>query len=126
METPKKILVVDDDTNIREVIHLVLEAEGYDIRELGDGHDIAGTIHSFQPDIILLDVMLGEMDGRDICRELKHTAETADIPIIMVSATHREEVIRDGDCRANDYLAKPFDIGDLIRKVGFTLPHNNR
>lgn len=119
MEAPKKILVVDDDTDIREVIHLVLEVEGYQVSELADGHDIASAIRSFQPDVILLDVMLGDMDGREICRELKQTTATANIPIIMVSATHREEVIRDGGCRANDYLAKPFDIDDLVRKVGY-------
>ena len=119
MENHKKILIVDDDNDIRDIIHLILEGEGYEVSELADGHSINSAVDHFHPDVILLDVMLGDMDGRDICRELKFAPGTESIPIIMVSASHKQEVLKDGGCRANDYLAKPFDIEDLIQKVGF-------
>ncbi|MDN3551572.1 response regulator [Mucilaginibacter aquaedulcis] len=110
---------MDDDDDIRNMIYLILEGEGYEVSELADGHSVNSTVDDFHPDVILLDVMLGDMDGRDICRELKLAAATEAIPIIMVSASHQQEVLKDGGCRANDYLAKPFDIDVLIQKVGF-------
>ncbi len=119
MENHKKILIVDDDDDIRDIIHLILEGEGYEVSELADGHNVDGAVSDFHPDVILLDVMLGDMDGRDICRELKLAPGTEGIPIIMVSASHKQEVLKDGGCRANDYLAKPFDIDVLIQKVGY-------
>ncbi|MEO3407627.1 response regulator [Mucilaginibacter sp. CAU 1740] len=119
MENHKKILIVDDDNDIRDIIHLILEGEGYEVSELADGHSINSAVDHFHPDVILLDVMLGDMDGRDICRELKLASGTESIKIIMISASHKQEVLKDGGCRANDYLAKPFDIEDLIQKVGF-------
>lgn len=119
MDNHKKILVVDDDTDIRDIIHLILEEEGYEVSELADGHFIEDAVNSFHPDVILMDVMLGDMDGRVICKELKQTAVTHNIPIIMVSASHKREVMQEGGCKADDYLAKPFDINDLIDKVGF-------
>lgn len=119
MENHKKILVVDDDDDIRDMIHLILEGEGYEVSELADGHSVNSIVDDFHPDVILLDVMLGDIDGRDICRELKLAPDTEGIPIIMVSASRKQEVLKDEGCRANDYLAKPFDIDVLIRKVGF-------
>ncbi|MDN3550228.1 response regulator transcription factor [Mucilaginibacter aquaedulcis] len=118
MEKFKKILIVDDEADIRDVVNYILTDEGYQVKELADGQNVDHAIEDSRPDVILLDVMLGDMDGRDICRELKNAPETMAIPIIIVSATHAG--IDEGKgCHADDYLLKPFDIEDLIQKVNY-------
>jgi DNA-binding response OmpR family regulator len=121
MNTIKHILVIDDDESIRDVIKMILDDEGYAVRELDNGHqaEVEDAISADPPDLILLDVMLGDSDGRDVCRELKTGKSTADIPIIMVSATHGRSAVQGEECPADDYLSKPFDINDLVRKVRF-------
>ncbi len=71
----ERILVIDDDRDIRDIIRLVLELEGFKVDELDSGHFVDETILSFKPQLILLDVMLGDMDGRQICRDLKKTIQ---------------------------------------------------
>jgi len=119
MSDVKKVLVVDDDIGIRDIIKLILDDEGYEVNELDNGHQVDSTIACWVPDVILLDVMLGDMDGRDICRHLKSEKNTASIPIIIISATHSRYTLPQKNCAANDYLEKPFDIDDLVRKVKF-------
>jgi DNA-binding response OmpR family regulator len=115
---PKKILVVDDDADIREIISFILTSEGYEVIGLDNGHQVLETAQHSLPDVILLDVMLGDMDGRDICQELKLHHVTKQIPIIIISATHGRPGSHDAkDCDADDYLGKPFDIADLVDHV---------
>lgn len=114
----KKILVVDDDQDIREIIMMILEGEGYGVSGLNRGEGVVETVSETHPDIILLDVQLGDMDGRDICKALKDQPQTRDIPIIMISATHGWQGLREKQCRADDFLAKPFDIAELVAHVG--------
>lgn len=116
-EAAKQILVVDDDQDIREIIMMILEGEGYGVSGLDSGKGVVNTISQTHPDIILLDVQLGDMDGRDICKTLKEEPETRDIPIIMISATHGWQGLREKQCQANDFLAKPFDISELVAHV---------
>lgn len=118
MDKLKKILVVDDDADIRNVINYILTDGGYEVRELGNGHGVDNAIADSRPDVILLDVVLGDMDGRDICRELKEAPATKAIPIIIISATHAH-VDHEKGCHADDYLPKPFDIDVLLQKVNF-------
>ncbi|WP_183575481.1 response regulator transcription factor [Mucilaginibacter sp. X5P1] len=113
----KKILVVDDDQDIREIILYVLESEGYQVSGLDNGLAVVETVAQIRPDILLLDVQLGDSDGRDICRELKGTLATQEIPIIMISANHGWQGIREKECNADDFLAKPFDIIELLAHV---------
>jgi DNA-binding response OmpR family regulator len=113
----KKVLVVDDDKDIRELMHLILEMEGYAVTELDNGHDVFDAIQVLRPDVVLLDVMLGDTDGRDICKLLKSDPGMKDIPIIIVSASHGQHTMHEKQCGANDYLAKPFDMNDLIDHV---------
>ena len=113
----KKILVVDDDQDIREIIMYVLESEGYQVSGLDNGLAVVETVAQIRPDILLLDVQLGDSDGRDICRELKGTLATQEIPIIMISANHGWQGIREKECKADDFLAKPFDIIELVAHV---------
>ncbi|WP_316828834.1 PleD family two-component system response regulator [Pedobacter miscanthi] len=117
----KKILVVDDSKEILEVIELILGAEGYEVNGLWDASKLNQRITDFNPDLILLDVMLGVLDGRDLCNLLKNNKLTNHIPVIMISASHNLGDMKDRICHPNDFIAKPFDINNLINKVGAQL-----
>jgi DNA-binding response OmpR family regulator len=113
----KKILVVDDDKDIREIIMYVLESEGFSVSGLDNGGAVLNTVHEIRPDIVLLDVQLGDVDGRDICRELKHGPNTQEIPIIMISASHGWDALWEKQCEPDEFLAKPFDVYELLNHV---------
>lgn len=113
----KKVLVVDDDQDIREIIMMILEAEGFEVCGLAKGEAVIATVHATRPDMVLLDVQLGDRDGRDICRELKLEPDTRDIPVMMVSASHGWKALQEKECRADDFLSKPFDILELVARV---------
>lgn len=114
---PKTVLVVDDDADIREIIVLILEAEGYDVFSLDRGQGVLEEVQRTLPDVLLLDVRLGDMDGRDICKALKASPATHEIPVIIVSATHGQHTRHEKQCGADDYLGKPFEISDLVGRV---------
>lgn len=113
----KKILAVDDDSDILDVIKIILEDEGYEVKTLTDGKKVFEYINNEVPDLILLDVMLGGLDGRDICRALKADKLFKGIPIIMISASHNLDNFLLMPGSPNDFLAKPFDINHLISSV---------
>jgi len=117
----KKILVVDDNEEILEVIELILSLEGYQVSGLMDASYFNQRISEFKPDLILLDVMLGALDGRDLCNLLKANLLTLHIPVIMISASHNLSDIQGIICHPNDFIAKPFDISNLINKVSAQL-----
>ena len=112
-----KILVVDDDLDILEVIGVILEGEGFQVELMESGKNIYQHIANFNPNLIILDVMLGNMAGREICNKIKNTKETQDIPVIMISATHNFDQFTKKNCKPDDFLEKPFDIVNLIHKV---------
>lgn len=117
----KKILVIDDNQDILEMIRLLLELEGYDVKGLDNGHQLMEEVDTYHPDLIIMDVMLGDMDGRLLCNTLKHTRNTETIPVIMISASHNLKQLLSKFCEPDDFLAKPFDINRLIDKVGIQL-----
>jgi DNA-binding response OmpR family regulator len=117
----KKILVVDDDEAILEAVALLLEDAGYSVDTTTKGEEARGKIKQFQPDIILLDMLLSGSDGRDICRSLKHDGIMKVIPVIMIAA-HPHIGRESLQCGADDYLPKPFDINDLLSKVNQHIP----
>src|SRR5947209_20462873 len=90
----KQIMIVDDDTNILEFMHLALSFEGYDVRVSTTGRDLKDVQPCNLPDLILLDVKLVEEDGQTLCKELKTNEQTKDVPIIMISAHASERKIR--------------------------------
>jgi DNA-binding response OmpR family regulator len=96
---------------------MILESEGYSVDLLPEGKKVFDHIDNFHPDLIILDVMLGEVDGRDLCSQIKKAKDTTHIPIIMISATHNMKEIIFEKCKPDDYLSKPFDINTLINKV---------
>jgi DNA-binding response OmpR family regulator len=113
----KKILIVDDSADILEVLTLLFDLEGYEVKTIDNGYVINEAIAEFKPDLILLDVMLGLLDGRMICSELKSSPLTSNIPVIMISASHDLNALSQKSCHADDFVAKPFEIDALLAKV---------
>ena len=112
----KKVLAVDDDPYILDALTELLKYSGYDVNTTPKGDEVFKKIDEYAPDIILLDIMLSGLDGREICKEIKANLKTSNIPVIMISATPNltQSVIDSG---ANDFVAKPFDIFQLLDKI---------
>ncbi|MDF5738756.1 MULTISPECIES: PAS domain S-box protein [unclassified Nostoc] len=115
----KTILVVDDDTNIRELLRQQLENEGYNVREGKDGMDAIHQIKTARPDLILLDVMMPQINGFDVAAVLKNDPQTADIPIIILSIIENKE--RGYHIGIDRYLTKPIDTEKLLSEIGSLL-----
>jgi adenylate cyclase len=113
------VLIVDDEEQNRSLLHDPLEARGYEIAEAENGMVALEKIAARQPDVILLDVMMPQMDGFEVCRRLKTDSKTAHIPILMVTAlSDRKERLMGIAVGANDFLNKPVDIQDVTLRVG--------
>ena len=118
----KNILVVEDDSDIRELISFNLKNEGHQVFEAKDGEVGIDKARKKLPDLILLDLMLPGIQGLDVCRIIKSDQETKEIPIIMVTALGQEEDIVKGlETGADDYITKPFSIKVLIARVNAVL-----
>jgi len=113
----RRILAVDDDSDILEVLQYILEDSGYEVITLADGHYLFDKIKESQPDLILLDIMLGNLDGRDLCKSVKSRIETHDIPVILISASHEVSKTLNQTGAPDDFIAKPFDIDVLLRSI---------
>lgn len=115
MVTKQKILIVDDDNNIAELIALYLTKECFETRIVNDGEQALKEAESFRPNLILLDLMLPGMDGYQVCREIRHTS---DVPIIMLSAKAETfDKVLGLELGADDYIIKPFDTKELVARV---------
>jgi diguanylate cyclase (GGDEF)-like protein len=113
-----RVLVVDDEEPIRKIVTFQLEKAGYDVSACADGQEALRAVGECEPDLILLDVMMPNMDGYEVCKRLKSNYQTSHIPIIMVTAKaeleNRLQGFEDG---ANDYITKPFAITELLVRV---------
>ena len=110
-----KILVVDDDPAINEMLTIVLEAEGFQTSSVTDGAEAVPAFRSFDPDLILLDLMLPGMNGIDICREIRK--ETA-VPVVLLTAkTDTVDVVLGLESGADDYITKPFKPKELVARI---------
>ena len=115
MVAKNKILIVDDDANIAELISLYLVKECFDTEIVGDGESALRSVKSYQPDLILLDLMLPGIDGYQVCREVR---ASSDIPIIMLSAKGEVfDKVLGLELGADDYMEKPFDSKELVARV---------
>ena len=115
MAVKQKILIVDDDNNIAELISLYLTKECYDTKIVNDGEQALIAFEHYKPNMLLLDLMLPGMDGYQVCREIR---AKSDVPIIMLSA--KGEVIDKVlglELGADDYILKPFDSKELVARV---------
>lgn len=109
---PKRILIVDDDVAIGEVLQLMLEDAGYEVEIQRDGLGTELLVEPF-PDLLFLDIRLSGTDGRTICQSLKSQPATRHIPIILLSA-HKDTKDIARDAGADDFLAKPFEMEDVL------------
>lgn len=115
MSAKQKILIVDDDNNIAELISLYLTKECFETMIVGDGEAALNAFKSFEPNIILLDLMLPGIDGYQVCREIRATSQT---PIIMLSAKGEVfDKVLGLELGADDYMEKPFDSKELVARV---------
>ncbi len=112
----KHVLVIDDDKGISEVIQIILEDNGYRVTVLSEGTDILKKVKKITPDLILLDIWMAGVDGRDVVKLLKKEDVTKDLPVIVISALSNPEKIA-AEAGASDFLPKPFDMDDLLAIV---------
>ena len=111
----QKVLIVDDDSNIADLISLYLMKECYETRIVEDGEAALAAVSAFEPDLILLDLMLPGMDGYQVCREVRSSKDT---PIIMLSAKGEIfDKVLGLEMGADDYMEKPFDSKELVARV---------
>src|SRR6201987_5464076 len=119
---PGRILIVDDNESNRDMLSRRLQHEGYDVCIADSGHRALTLLNTREVDLILLDVMMPEMDGHDVLKELKADSRWRDIPVIMISALDEiESVVRCIERGAEDYLPKPFDPVLLRARIGACL-----
>ena len=119
----KKILLAEDDADIRFILNLVLHEAGYNVVPLPTGSEIVEGKHEW-PDLFILDKALPTIDGLAICKYLKIQKETRDIPIIMISSYHKLKS-RAKDAGVDDFIEKPFDLKDLLNIVDKHINHRN-
>jgi two-component system, OmpR family, response regulator len=110
-----KILIVDDDSNIRELVQLFLKKEGFELYEASDGLKALQLMEKIKVDLVIIDIMMPNMDGWELCQELR---EISDIPILMLTAKgETSQKVKGFELGADDYLVKPFDPMELVVRV---------
>lgn len=111
----KKILVVDDQAKIRKVVSAYLKKDGYEVKEAEDGEKAIELVESFQPDLMVLDLMLPKISGEEVCQQVRQKSE---LPILMLTAKNSEDDKINGfSYGADDYLVKPFSNKELIARI---------
>jgi DNA-binding response OmpR family regulator len=116
----KRILVVDDEEDILISLKYFLRKQGYEVATTDSCEQAMGIFSSFSPDLVLLDINVGDEDGRVMCRQIKEHAELKHIPVILISANH-EELQLYADYGANNYIPKPFNQESLSVTIESTL-----
>lgn len=112
-----RILICDDDESILEVIRIILEEEGYEVKAVNNCFNIEEIISVYDPEIILLDLWMKNYDGRDIAKKIKKIDKYKETPILFISALNDLESIAK-ESKVTDFIRKPFEMNDLIEKVG--------
>ncbi len=113
-----KILIADDEPNIVLSLEFLMQQSGYEVATARDGEEAMQKIVSFQPDLMLLDIMLPKLNGFEVCQRIRENSEWNRIKIIMLSAKGREIEISKGIALGTDaYITKPFSTKDLIAQV---------
>ena len=122
-----KVLIVEDETNIRQLVKYNLEKESYQVLEAEDGLQGLRLAKAEKPDLVLLDLMLPQMDGLEVCRSLKGNQATAALPIIMLTAKSEEiDKVIGLELGADDYMTKPFSPRELVARVKAVLRRSQK
>lgn len=115
-----KILLVDDSTELLEVFTMIFTSNDFEVQTASDRKTLQQELSTFQPDVVLMDVMLGGLDGRELCKEIKQNNPDRKIAVILLSAS--PEVLKEyKKYGADDVIEKPFDINTIINKVDAVL-----
>jgi DNA-binding response OmpR family regulator len=112
----EKILIVDDDTDLLEMVAMAVSRLGYHITTLAKGSSFFDTVESIQPDIILLDIFLGDADGRNLCYQMKVQPAYEHIPVILYSAGY-VPLSSIEHSKADEFIIKPFDVKQLVAMI---------
>jgi len=112
------ILIVDDVPENLQVLGTILETKNYEIALASNGQQALDVIDDIQPDLVLLDIMMPELDGFEVCRRLKNSETTEKIPIIFLTAkTDTDDIVKGFELGAADYVTKPFNSSELLARV---------
>jgi two-component system phosphate regulon response regulator PhoB len=117
----RKILIIENDADIRDIVDYILLAEGFTTLSIPEPETLAHILQ-FKPDVILIDEFINSKPGHRICLKIKNTELLQHIPVIVLSTANDIELIAT-ECQANDYIAKPFDVKDMVDKVVKVLGH---
>ncbi len=112
----KTVFILEDDLDISEIIEWVLSEAGYEVRLFNTVNALNETITADLPDLFLLDILLPDGNGLDVCKRLKANIQTSIIPVLMMSAHSSKREVNAFGCKA-DFLSKPFDLDDLRKRV---------
>jgi DNA-binding response OmpR family regulator len=113
-----KILIVDDDTGLTQLLQLVFESRGFWVTTAYDGEQALQTLENELPEVIVLDLMMPGVGGLEVCKQVREDPRTADIPIIVLSAMPNESAHQEAmDAGATEYLIKPIRPSDLIKRI---------
>ncbi len=121
----KNILVIEDNHAILDVITLILQSEAYKVNGLSKSANFMDHIDDFNPDLLILDIMLPDADGRVLLQELRLNERTRHIPVLMISARYTKENLQNVEFKPDAFVAKPFDIDDLLDRIEGLLAGKN-
>ncbi|HMR67049.1 MAG TPA: response regulator [Anaerolineae bacterium] len=115
---PKKVLIADDEANIVLSLEFLMKKAGYEIRVARNGEEALAEVTSFDPDLVLLDIMMPKINGFDVCQRIRANPDYNHVKIVMLTAKGREvEITRGLDLGADSYIVKPFSTRELLAEV---------
>ena len=121
-QMPKRILVVDDEPDVTELVSFRLRKEGYEVEVINDPLQIMGKAAEFRPDLFILDIMMPELDGIKICRMIRADKNLSAAPVVFLTAKGgTDDRIKGLESGADDYISKPFDVKELVLRIGLLL-----
>ena len=122
----KRVIYFEDDRDMVELVRIILGREGFQVEGIAEGQAGIKAVQQNSPDVILLDLMLPDMDGWEIFRQLKHDESTADIPVIVITAKAQsiDKVLGLEIAKVDDYISKPFSPNELVERVEEVLAGN--
>lgn len=127
MGKPFRLLIADDDPDVRDLLALNFEAEGFQVLCANDGVEAEGMVRNTAPDVVVLDVMMPDWDGLDVLRSLRANPETRAVPVILLTARASDADVWEGWKTGTDYyMTKPFDIDELVRLVHYAASDESR
>lgn len=124
MTQAQSIMVVDDEPGLRRLLNLLFSNAGYRVIEANSGSDCLKQLETSAVDLIVLDIMMPEMDGREVCQQIRNAKNM--VPVLMLTArTQSRDIVMGLDCGADDYMLKPFDMDELLARVRALLRRSN-